>query len=284
MRTLRAAVALLGSVIATRWAGQAWAWGDLGHKIICEIAFQELNDTARREVRRLIRLDPDFNFFADSCTWPDHPRKRASEHFINAPRDFDRFLAAQCPMATTCLFTAITTDLEVLRTSTDDQAKLDALKFLGHWIGDLHQPLHVSFEDDRRGGKIKESGPCLNNLHSVWDTCIIERELGDRPRDVAQALLDEITASDRASWVATPVAEWANESFEITRQATVAYCVRVGNTCRYEEGNEQFDAGETEKTVTVDAAYLQTHGPVVAERLKRAGVRLGHLLNTSLGE
>jgi hypothetical protein len=145
MRTLRTVAAFLALVIATGWAGQAWAWGDLGHKIICEIAFQELNDAARREVRRLIRLDPEFSLFSDSCTWPDHPRKRASEPFINAPRDFDRFLAAQCPMASTCLFTAITADLEVLRTSTDDQAKLDALKFLGRWVGDLHQPLHASF-------------------------------------------------------------------------------------------------------------------------------------------
>jgi nuclease S1 len=224
------------------------------------------------------------SFFSDSCTWPDHPRKRAIEHFINAPRDFDRFLAAQCPMPPKCLFTAITADLEVLRTSTDDQAKLDALKFLGHWIGDLHQPLHVSFEDDRGGGKIKELGPCFNNLHSVWDTCIIERGLGDRPRDVAHDLLQEITASDRASWQATAVEEWANESFEIVRRATVGYCVRVGNKGLYEAGNEQFDTGETEKTVTVDANYLATHGPIVADRLKRAGIRLGHLLNTSLGQ
>jgi len=61
----------------------SWAWGDLGHKIICQIAFEELNNKARNEVIRLIALDGTFNSFTDACTWPDHPRKRAEEHFIN---------------------------------------------------------------------------------------------------------------------------------------------------------------------------------------------------------
>jgi len=55
----------------------AWAWGDLGHRTICQIAFQELNDIARAEVIRLIALDAMFDSFTDACTWPDHPRKRA---------------------------------------------------------------------------------------------------------------------------------------------------------------------------------------------------------------
>jgi hypothetical protein len=70
MRTLRAVAGVLGVFVATAWTTQAWAWGDLGHNIICEIAVQELNATTRREVRRLIRLDPEFSRFADSRTGP----------------------------------------------------------------------------------------------------------------------------------------------------------------------------------------------------------------------
>jgi S1/P1 Nuclease len=124
MRTFRLAAASLTLMCAIAAADRASAWGDLGHKIVFEIAFQELNDPARQDVRRLIRRDPEFTLFSHACTWL------------------------------------------VLQTSTNDDAKLAALKFLGHWLGD-HQPLHVSFEDDRSGGKIKESGPCSNNLHSV---------------------------------------------------------------------------------------------------------------------
>jgi hypothetical protein len=74
---------VLGSIGA---ACSAWAWGDLDHKIVCEIAFQELNDKARAEVIRLMALDSTFDSFTDACTWPDHPRKRAEEHFINVTR------------------------------------------------------------------------------------------------------------------------------------------------------------------------------------------------------
>jgi hypothetical protein len=192
------------------------AWGDLGHKIICEIAYQELNAKARAEVDRLIGLDT-FQSFPESCVWPDHPRKRAEEHFINVDRAFTHFTATTCPTAPKCLFTAIAADTEVLKTSTDDQAKLASLKYLGHWVGDIHQPLHVSFADDRGGNYIRESGPCQNSLHTVWDTCIIEKKLGTDYQQVARDLLDGLSSSDKTAWIAAPVEGWASESLRVTR-------------------------------------------------------------------
>ena len=265
-------------------SGPALAWGDLGHKIVCQIAFQELNDKARTEVVRLIALDEAFDSFTDACTWPDHPRKRAEEHFINVPRSLQTIATAQCQGASTCLFTAIVTDRAVLQTSNDDQAKLASLKFLGHWVGDIHQPLHVSFADDRGGNFIRESGPCVNSLHTVWDTCIIEKKLGTDPMTVARDLLDGLPESDKAAWVAVPVQGWANESFQVTRRKSVGYCVRVGTKCVYQQGNETFTVGEDEKVVVVNVAYLEQHVPFVRDRLKRAGIRLAHLLNTTLGQ
>jgi len=182
-------VSLILVIVAIGGASSAWAWGDLGHKIVCQIAFQELNAKARAEVVRLIALDSTFDSFTDACTWPDHPRKRAEEHFINVPRTLHTIATAQCLAVSKCLFTAIVTDLEVLGTSSDDQANLESLKFLGHWVGDIHQPLHVSFADDRGGNFIRESGPCENSLHTVWDTCIIEKKLGMDPQTVARDLL-----------------------------------------------------------------------------------------------
>src|SRR5262249_28277484 len=77
-----------------------------------------------------------------------------------------------------------------------------------HWVGDIHQPLHVSFADDRGGNFIRESGPCVNSLHTVWDTCIIEKKLGTDPQTIAQDLLDGPPDSDRAAWIAVPVEGW----------------------------------------------------------------------------
>ena len=191
---------------------------------------------------------------------------------------------AQCPAVPKCLFTAIPADLDVLRASNDDAAKLASLKFLGHWIGDIHQPLHVSFADDRGGNFIRESGPCVNSLHTVWDTCIIEKKLGTDPQTIAQDLLDSLPDSDGAAWVAVPIAGWANESFQVTRRKSVQYCVRVGTKCFYQPGNETLSEGEDEKVVVVNAAYLEQHVPFVRDRLKRAGIRLAHLLNSTLGQ
>jgi len=67
--------------------GPALAWGDLGHRIMCQIAFQELGSIARDRVKAMIDRDPEFDTFAESCAWPDHPRRRATEHYVNLPRD-----------------------------------------------------------------------------------------------------------------------------------------------------------------------------------------------------
>jgi len=91
LASLAVSLAVIGS------ASSVWAWGDLGHKIICQIAFQELNERARKEVIRLIGLDATFYSFTDSCTWPDHPRKRAEEHFINVTRSVQAITVSQCP-------------------------------------------------------------------------------------------------------------------------------------------------------------------------------------------
>jgi len=66
----------------------------------------------------------------------------------------------------------------IIDTAVSDTSKLRALKFFGHWVGDVHQPLYVSFKDDRGGNLIKGTGPCEHNLHAVWDDCIVETKLG----------------------------------------------------------------------------------------------------------
>lgn len=100
---------------------------------------------------------------------------------------------------------------------------------------------------------------------------------------IVSTLRAEITDEERARWRAAPIEAWANESLEIARSPMVAYCVQVGPTCIYAEGHETYENGQPEKTITVDTQYLAAHGPIVADRLKRAGVRLGHLLNHALG-
>jgi hypothetical protein len=104
-----------------------FAWGDLGHRIICEIAFGRLEPAPKDEVVRLINQDSEFATFAESCTWPDHPSMRSPEHYINVPRSYTAISVEDCTMADSCLFTAIPKDLSVLEdNSASDQEKLGA--------------------------------------------------------------------------------------------------------------------------------------------------------------
>jgi S1/P1 Nuclease len=91
---LRLIVTLL--LVSNGLSRDCWAWGDQGHKVICEIAFRLVQPNTRAEIQKVIGTDERFSSFSDSCTWPDHPRQRASEHFLNLPRDSDGLHAETC--------------------------------------------------------------------------------------------------------------------------------------------------------------------------------------------
>jgi hypothetical protein len=135
----RKAVLALLAVLTMGAPGDCWAWGDQGHKVICEIAFRLAQPSTRAKIQELISNDDRFGSFSDGCTWPDHPRQRASEHFVNLARGSDGLHSETCPGAAVCVVTAIKKDFEVLSSNNANQAqKLASLKFLGHWVGDIH--------------------------------------------------------------------------------------------------------------------------------------------------
>jgi hypothetical protein len=255
-------------------SNDAWAWGDQGHKVICEIAIRMVQPGTRAEIQRLISTDERFNSFSDACTWPDHPRQRASEHFVNLPRDSDGLHTETCPGASACVVTAIKKDFEALSSNSASQAqKLASVKFLGHWVGDIHQPLHVSFEDDRGGNSIPVTGICGANLHAAWDTCLVLRAVGEDVGEAATDLLKTITPAKIEGWTRSTPMDWANESFAIAEQARTKYCVRQGASCDQPSGK-----------VKIDAAYVAVNAPVIREQLQKAGVRLAHLLDGALAK
>lgn len=80
-------VFVLGNGHLGLWSHRCIRLGDTPHRIVCEIAFRLALPETRTEIKRLIRNDEQFEPFRDACIFPDHPRRRASEHFINFPRD-----------------------------------------------------------------------------------------------------------------------------------------------------------------------------------------------------
>src|SRR5262249_48721060 len=134
------------------------------------------------------------------------------------------------------------------------------------------QPLHVSFEDDRGGNDEEVEGQCSGNLHSAWDTCLVLEGVSD---DAATAgdIIQSITPAIKEQWTqASNPADWATESFAITKAARTRYCLQQGSSCDRPSGD-----------VLIDATYVQTNKAIVRQQLAKAGVRLAHLLDTAFG-
>lgn len=264
-------MSLAAALILLSGSREAWGWGDLGHKVICEIALRRAAPNTRARIDELISTDANYSSFADACVWPDHPRKRASEHYLNLPRDSRGLAGDDCGDSPSCVVTAIQKDASILASKqTTEAEKLASLKFLGHWVGDVHQPLHVSFEDDRGGNDIRISGDCQSNLHSAWDNCLVVAAVGSDVGAAASTLLASITEEQASRSLGASPYQWANESFAISRSATTQYCHFVANSCIPDR-----------LSLKIDDVYIAANRPVIRFQLLKAGIRLAHLLDVS---
>jgi len=287
------------------WNAPASAWGDSGHRTVCSIALANLTPTARTEVERLLQADPailgperrnaDYGW---ACTYPDHPaaggpQRRSPEHFVNYPRTLRGVVATTgCAGAPLCVLTGIASDYAKLRdTSASDPERHAALVYLGHWFGDIHQPLHASFRGDQGGNQIDVSSPCRNSLHSTWDTCIFQLSQGwdsggppgiDAVGTLAASWSGSVTPAQRRAWLRSEPWQWAAESYAISRASWVQYCVLRRGTCRYSAAAATYVEGAPKRSVTITDAYRARAVPVIRNRISRAGIRLGHWLNRAL--
>lgn len=269
----RTVIVLLTVLVSAAAPARLAAWGAEGHEIICGIAWQRFTPQAKELIKDLLSADRDpERSFSESCTWADRVRDEshrstAPYHFMNVARgargiDLDR----DCP-AYDCAPIAIrryAVYLASAERSRDERA--EALKFLGHFVGDLHQPLHVAFGEDRGGneipvewfGKRHSRGDGLD-LHRVWDWEILNRAKLDYPHSVAD-LARGITESQTAARNGLDVVAWADESYLLAVE--IAYDL---------PGDGKL--GEV---------YFERARPVVEEQLRKAGLRLAHLVNALL--
>lgn len=172
------------------------------------------------------------------------------------------------------MLTAILNDAKVLSSKdATDADHLIALKSLGHWVGDIHQPLHVSFEEDRGGNNIMVNGQCSGNLHATWGNCLVQYAVGPDISDAVTELFEGLTPQMQKRWSASEPRDWANESFAISKAARTGYCTMHGESCDMPGAS-----------VTIGAEYLAANEAVVKEQLQKAGVRLARLLDAAFGK
>jgi len=276
-------------------AESALAWGQEGHRIVCQIAYLSLSQSERATVDQLTKafvpppnMQLVINSFPDACIFADEARANARNgmqgwerfnkfnnwHFLNLPRSSETVETSFC--AQNCVLTGIASQSAALKAATDDQARAEALFFLSHFTGDAHQPLHISYADDQGGNLVQvQAGfyrDFVKNLHSVWDTGIILKALGDKGwKAYARVLKSRIKSADKATWLASRPIDWAQESYVVTTTPDVKYCVEQSGSC------------VSDPSVRVlGQDYQDQSRPDVELRLQKAGARLANLLRKNL--
>lgn len=234
-------------------SSSVWAWGADGHKIVAMLAESQLAPAAKIELKRLLASEPGATLSSIS-TWADERRSptTAPWHYLNFPRGDCNFQPDRdCPDGR-CIVSAIDRQLETLRTAGDDDKRLTALKYLVHFIGDIHQPLHAGYGDDRGGNTYQlQAFMRGSNLHAFWDTGMI-KAMQQENEVIVKGLLIRPMQAGRLPFTAASVAE-----------ESCAIVAKPG-----------FYPGRL-----VTPEYIEQFTPVMLYQLALAGSRLAQTLN-----
>ena len=247
---------LLTALLPLLLPNALYAWGPIGHRAIGQVAAQHLSPKARKAVQRLLAGQS----LAMASTWMDEVRSDSSYdhvrdwHWVTIPDGGTYATSEKNPDGDAV--EAIERLKVLLRSDTvSPTRKAEALRFLIHLIGDLHQPLHVGRGDDKGGNDFQvqwmKKG---SNLHRVWDSGLLElQELSYT--ELAAGLRTPSKVELRA-WAQGSTAQWAEEALLLRPRV---YSVERGAELGY--------------------AYSYANWPLVREQLLKAGIRLAAVLN-----
>jgi hypothetical protein len=244
-------------------AQRAPAFGPEGHWLAGAVAEHYLCAGARREIDLLL----DGETLGRAGRWPDWIRSRREWshtrpwHYINV--DDRAVVESVAENSTQHVLWAIERFNGQLADATLSPAeRATALRFLAHFVVDVHQPLHVGRAEDRGGNSIQvRAGGRRTNLHAVWDAqSLLKADQGDQPGEQLRALIAR-TEGRVEALQADPPMGWARES-KALRPSVYGYRVRAGSD-----------------EIELEAAYLENALDTVNLRLSEAGVRLAGLIN-----
>lgn len=275
---------LLLILVVLALAFPALAWNATGHMVISEIAYKRLMPKARREIERLLKIGgtPTTNDVLTAAVWADDARTRQNGpwHYIDLYFRLDGKTTNLKPDSENVVWAMSYFALILQNRNRPDSERADALRYLLHFVGDIHQPLHCvalvsdQFPEGDRGGNLyavaPRSGGRIKNLHYLWDSAAgffpnIERplETGSRAEIASLAMesLRSVSAGDlrRATNVHDPMA-WAKEGQDIARK----------------------DVYSTPDGVVPSSDYLEKCKRISRNRAAIAGARLADLLNRLL--
>ncbi|MBV9548465.1 MAG: S1/P1 nuclease [Alphaproteobacteria bacterium] len=230
--------------------------------MVAHLAAVNLTSRARGAVSALLGGETEA-VMAIAANWADEIRDdrpdTSSWHFVNIEIDADlHYQPARDCSGGNCVVAQILRDEAILKSTAPAPQKAEALKFLIHFLGDIHQPLHAADNHDRGGNlvsvSLRRGRP--ESLHHVWDDDVVAA-LGRDPFVVARHLDHSFSpAQKREMMTVVSPAVWAESSAAIAKLVA------------YPQGREGFDNRDVEKDAQV-----------AGQQLARAGYALAGLLN-----
>lgn len=238
------------------------AWWETGHEMVCSEAYKLLSQKTKQTIEPLLAGQETFGL---SCLWADEIKQDRQDtrdwHYINLSDDMQNTYEARCP-ENGCLIQAFYDQLIVLKdTNALILERQEALWFVGHFVGDIHQPMHVGYPEDLGGNRheLRLENGTKTNMHAVWDGQIIEHieskigqdEFRIQVQEKIQLFLDQVQSPH--------IEDWAQESRNIAMKDSVGY---RGNLLE-----------------VASSEYMDSHGEITQDRIALGAIRLSELLN-----
>jgi hypothetical protein len=303
---------LFGGIAGLAMAPAAKAWGCKGHQTVALIAEKHLTPEARQLVQKLLSenpIDPKLSRYcggatrdlmADASTWADDiraERKNGPWHYIDIPRGSERGPLEPYCGKEGCVTRAISEQLAILKDGgTEGTKRAEALRYIIHFVGDLHQPLHTITNADEGGNcvpvkylrrKPREHNHSFSpNLHSIWDGAIPERDAeGADPGEYAETL-DARFAADIEKWqkAGIHVEDWVWEGHEIAERVVYGNLrpkIGIEPNVAVHSCSDDNNIGDRllQQNITADEGYQEQAATAAEKRLEEGGVRLAMILN-----
>lgn len=252
----------IGSIFLVLFSCQMiFAWSETGHRVIGQVATENVKAKTLRKINKLANYETlaSMSTWGDDIKSDDRYKKFYSWHFVNFKEGEKYNEATKNPEGD--LLQAINFCITTLKdkdTSKEDQVFY--LKMLVHFVGDLHQPLHVGHEEDKGGNDIKVSWFGRNsNLHRVWDGDMIDEynmsytELAHNLPYVYKSQIPELQKGTVLDWI-----------YESQNLATTIYSsVKIDEKLSYR--------------------YSYLYFPLVKKQLQKGGLRLAKILDDIYG-
>lgn len=237
------------------------SWGVVGHKTVAAIAENHLTANAKGAIQSLLGNES----IADVASWADEVRNEPEYretgpwHYVNLSigMSYEQFASAVTAQGKNNIYGALLNCQNELKSKTTSrEQKITALKFIVHFVGDAHQPMHVSRAEDKGGNTIQvQFDGKGTNLHSLWDSKLIDKQ-GLTFEQMAKEY-DTATPVEIKKWQNDTMMQWLWESYQLSSRL-------------YTEANKGSKLGDS---------YYKQHIAIVQQRIEMAGIRLAGVLN-----